>query len=612
MIQKKRHLRYSLWSNLRYYARAVAQYQPNLYWHLLLYIVTMVVINLIGAALPVLVVSLLGQTGHFNTYVLMACGVAVTLALLHWTNGWADNRATTSSIIPRTRLTQQLNDHIMAIDYAQLERPKIQELVDQARENGVSMTMSGAQAMFYGIREIAVAGVSLTIFAATLSAFSPIIFVLAGAAALVSYFALQGYRQWYAANVYISGKLAHRQNYLSRNAYEVANGKDIRLYAMQGWYHDHLTQLVHDRNAWTRADSRHLMFANLLSGTAGIGRDGIALVYLVQRILARSLNVGQFTLFFSMLSQFGTLTQQLVEGIDILSKASIDLQELREFLDMPVEDDYASLPLTVQSALAKRPIAIIFDHVSYRYPEAQRDTLSDISFTLHAGEKLALVGINGAGKTTITKLMMGLIHPSAGRVLLNGIDAAQIPTAQQFALFAPVFQDTQVLALPLAQNIALSDPADPERLQASIKAADLTTIVDQLPKGTKTPMTRYIDMDGTEFSGGQAQMLMLARALYKQAPVLILDEPTAALDAIAESELYQKYAQLTQGKSTLFISHRLASTRFCDRIIFLENGHIVENGTHEQLLAKHGRYAEMYHIQSRYYQKNTGEAVSND
>ena len=203
---------------------------------------------------------------------------------------------------------------------------------------------------------------------------------------------------------------------------------------------------------------------------------------------------------------------------------------------------------------------------------------------------------------------MGLLHPTEGTITINGLNANLLPLAARFALFAPVFQETIVLAQSLADNVAMTNQPDLKRVTQALKAANLETFVDTLPQKTATPMTRYTSDDGVDLSGGQAQKLMLARALYKDAPVLILDEPTAALDAIAENEIYQDYAQLAAGKTSLFISHRLASTRFCDRILFMDHGQVLEAGTHDQLMAKAGHYARMYQIQSKYYQPNVKEA----
>ena len=242
------------------------------------------------------------------------------------------------------------------------------------------------------------------------------------------------------------------------------------------------------------------------------------------------------------------------------------------------------------------------EDVSFRYPYASKDVISHISLTIRPGEKLAIVGSNGAGKTTLIKLLCGFLDPTEGRVLLNGEDIRQYNRRDYYDLFSAVFQDFSVLEASVAENVAQrADNIDMEKVQACLERSGISETVAALPNALETKIGRQVYEDGVELSGGQMQKLMLARAFYKDAPIIVLDEPTAALDPIAENEIYLKYNEMTEGRTALFISHRLASTRFCDRILFLEQGHIAEDGTHESLLSLGGKYAELFEIQSHYY-----------
>ena len=214
------------------------------------------------------------------------------------------------------------------------------------------------------------------------------------------------------------------------------------------------------------------------------------------------------------------------------------------------------------------------------------------------------MGLNGAGKTTLVKLLCGLLDPTEGRVLLNGQDIRTFDRAEYYRLFSAVFQDYSLLCTTVAENVAqTASNIDEERVWKCLQKAGLTEVIQALPQGIHTHVGRDVFLDGVLFSGGQTQRLMLARALYKGSPILFLDEPTAALDPIAEDDIYRKYSAMTEGKTSLFISHRLASTRFCDRILFLDQGKIAEEGTHEMLLALGGGYAKLFEVQSRYYQE---------
>jgi ATP-binding cassette subfamily B protein len=246
------------------------------------------------------------------------------------------------------------------------------------------------------------------------------------------------------------------------------------------------------------------------------------------------------------------------------------------------------------------------DNVSFRYPGTDKEIIDNMSLTLRPGEKIALVGLNGAGKTTFVKLLCGFYDPDEGRVLLNGIDIRQFNRQEYYDLFSAVFQEMSLLDLTVAEHVAQTAVnLDMDKVANCLEKAGLTAKVESLPLGVQTHVGKIAFLEGVEFSGGEMQRLMLARALYKDGPVLVLDEPTAALDPIAENDIYMKYNEMTKGKTSLFISHRLASTRFCDRILFLQDGVIAEEGTHEQLLNLGGEYAKLFHVQARYYQKGS-------
>ena len=241
-----------------------------------------------------------------------------------------------------------------------------------------------------------------------------------------------------------------------------------------------------------------------------------------------------------------------------------------------------------------------FHDVSFSYPGTNIPVLEHVTLSFAVGEKTALVGRNGAGKTTLIKLLCRLYEPTSGYITLNGIDIRKYSYKEYTQAFSVVFQDFHLFSLPLDENIAAGTEIDEAALQSSLAKVGLTDRVQQLPQGVRTRLYNN-NGSGVDLSGGEAQRTAIARALYKDAPFVILDEPTAALDPIAEAEIYKQFSQMTAGKTAVYISHRMSSCKFCDRIIVLDHGRIAEDGTHDTLLANHGIYANLYETQAQYY-----------
>ena len=378
--------------------------------------------------------------------------------------------------------------------------------------------------------------------------------------------------------------------------------KDLRLFGMRDWIDEIFKKTMLAYQAFHKRAQNVYIWGRIADIILAFIRNGAAYAYLIYLVLNNSISASEFLLYFSAVGGFTGWINGLLGGFTAMHRQSLDISSVREFLEFPETFLFEEGEQVEKDTGAGYEIRL--DNVSFRYPGAEQDTLKNINLILHPGEKLAVVGLNGAGKTTLVKILCGLFDPTEGRVLLNGKDVRGFNRRSYYELFSAVFQDFSLLAGSIAANVAQTDDTiDMERVKDCIRKADLAAKIESLPNGYETLLNRSVYDDATELSGGETQRLMLARALYKDAPVILLDEPTAALDPIAEADLYHKYRAMTDGKSSVYISHRLASTRFCDRIVLIAENRIAEEGTHEELLKRGGKYAKLFAVQSKYYRE---------
>lgn len=455
--------------------------------------------------------------------------------------------------------------------------------------------------------------------------------------------ALKGYRK-YRETIWETDS---RVEYFFQRSTSATDGKDIRLYRMEKWFVDVMKTLVQRRmKVWKRVEMYY--FLPHLSDTIwSFVRDIIAYTVLVTQFLAGELNATTFTFYLGIITGFagwlngGNMGDGFVRANSEMIRCNWGINDYRSFMDLPdskhntdkenqerkADQEETSKTLyqkndTDQEEISKtiypqdgtdqteKGVTLEFKNVCFRYPGAEHDVIHNLNLKVKAGENIALVGVNGAGKTTLVKILCGFYHPNKGQILINGREISDYPETEYRKLVGAVFQDMMVMATSVAENIACEkqENIDEQKLRQAMRLADIEDKIRSLPKKEKTAVTNFLDKDGVSFSGGELQRILLARALYKDAPLLLLDEPTSALDPLAETAVYEQYHRLSQGKTTIFISHRLASTKFCDRIIYYENGQVKEDGTHDELMKENGAYAGMFEIQSQYYNEKGGDS----
>ena len=396
----------------------------------------------------------------------------------------------------------------------------------------------------------------------------------------------------------LSGKFEYFYK-LSKNA---EASKDIKLYGFSDYLvktaADFIYQIEHINAKYTKQSAAISGVRALLN----LVRELVAYAYLTYLVLKNRLSVSEFIFCFGIITGFSNWIMNLVFSFMEISRCCTDCALYREFVEESVSEGKPEVDFgEVRS--------IEFSNVFFTYPASDTETIRNMSFKVNKGENIAIVGENGAGKTTAIKLLCGLYYPSEGDILINGRSSKEFSSDSYFDLFSAVFQDYCFMPMTIAENITAEQSYDKERLFAAFDKAGITDKINSLSEKENTLMVKDLYKNAADFSGGEKQKLLLAKAVYKNAPVLILDEPTAALDPISENELYLKYNELTEDKISFFISHRLSSTRFCDRILFIKDGAVAESGTHEELMAKKGAYYRMYQTQSMYY-REMGVAVN--
>lgn len=448
-------------------------------------------------------------------------------------------------------------------------------------------------------------------FAGILLALEPLLILFLCLTTVISFLLNRRVSKWIEINTDEKAGYEKQMQYVIRTADDITAAKDIRLYRMKTWldgiYEKNLSGLL----GWYRRYTARLFKASAADSALVLIREAVTYGWLIAMTLNGRITVAEFVLYFNAVAGFSTWMSSLLGQITVLQRLNYAMNRFRSYLEYP--DHY--LRENGRSVDDRtEPKEIVLRRIRFRYGESGQDVIRDLSLTVKPCEHLAVVGLNGAGKTTLVKLICGLTEPTEGTVLYGGTDIREFDRNEYYGLFGAVFQDHSLLPVTVEEIVGEDDPVNIDRSLAEkcLRQAGLWDKICSLPDGMKSRYGRSFWDDGVEFSGGEIQKLLLARALYRNSPVIVLDEPTAALDPVSENRLYEIYNEIMKGKTTVFISHRLASTRFCDRIVLIDHGQIAEEGTHEELLAKKGKYYELFETQARYYREDPDGEVTGD
>ena len=560
--------------------------------------------------LPSLVVSEVTGSRTLR-HAMLSVGIVMLLTMLGSVTVDALGHIRNSALrIYRTKMTALVTEKQLSMFYQTYEQKQVRDLASRAVTatqmwDGVQPLTDMVCSSFDIIENL----IGYMLFGSVISLASPWLVPILTVAPVVNLLSVRAYNQWEYAHRDKMTDLNQKLDYVGNLPDHLSAAKDIRIYSMATWLRECYRDLTSQQTKWDRLTVKRRFLSRIADLIVILVRDGGAYALLLHMFYRGEIRVDEFVLYFAAVSSFATWVGGIISSWNTVHTMSLKLCDFREFIDYPEHDGNGTAKAADHMGAVPE---IEFRNVSFRYDGADQDTIHNLSFHIKRGEKLALVGANGTGKTTLVKLLCGLYEPTSGEIFFNKTALTDFKRQDYYRLISPVFQEVQTAFFSLAETVSGKSTAntDLEKAKLCMRQAGLGEKIDALPDGIHTKLNKKIHKDGTELSGGEAQKLMLARALYKDAPLLILDEPTAALDPIAESRIYAGFNDMTKGKTALFISHRLASTSFCDRIILLGNGGILEEGTHQELIAANGKYKELFDIQSCWYRDDM-EGVEN-
>jgi len=599
-------MRYSLVSNMIYVYKESFSHSKTIKIYLIVNFITKILTPFLATLLITSVIYALTSGKGLPYFLYVIIGLTVATLLVESLYYWSLTMYTFENIYTRmSRFFLFLSDHQLSTDYQNIEPKSKRKLISKAFA-AVGSNIFGIELMLRNVPLLVINVTGMIFYGGLVAFYVPIVLVVLFAMTVINFTLTK------RANTYMESRRDDINNHDQQKYYlteDVTNsnyGKDIRLYKLKDWFNNILIAITKERVIIAKKIEKRYILANVSNSIFLLIRDFIVFSLLISFVLNGDIDLTTFTFLTGIVAGFTLWLNGFVEASNNLRSSTIAVNEFRQCLDTENQlnhdegRDISNLNI---------PCSIEFNNVTFTYPDAQNPTIEHLSFSMKPGEKVALVGDNGAGKTTIIKLLTGLYKADEGKILINGYDIHSFNIYDYISLFSVVFQDSEPLALTIENIITCqrSNDVDKERLYDALEKSGLKEKVLSLEHKENTYLTQMFDLTGIRLSGGETQKLMLARAIYKNAPLLILDEPTAALDPLAEERLYLLYDKFTENSTSLFISHRLASTKFCDRVFLLEQGKIIESGSHDELIKLDKKYKETFDIQAIYYKENHNE-----
>ena len=602
VFNERKRRKYGLISNYIYNMKAAKDWDKKLFWGQIAVFIPTVAASLLGAWLPSRLVFDLTSQISLSKLILEIALISFALWVCNASANVITEYCSFKGHFIQTYYAKKYVRKVMDVDYDYLEDEAYQKIYGNAWR--VAKFGQGVSAAMMSLSSFIASLAGVLIYGFILAQRSVILLLTLSVSLSISLYLLSFARKKHAFYYEKLQLSARKEGYITTNATNSAAGKDIRLYRLMDWFLEKYDASLKEMGNIYGTIHNWYLFRNVSHAFLQLLMDGAAFGLLVVMLTKGTLTTAQFVFYVGIVSGFSLYFESMLRAVMGFSNTSASISYMREFLE--TEDTWKredGIGADKLAAFQKDAVKVELRNVSFTYPGKKEPTIKNINTVISPGEKVALIGLNGAGKTTLVKLICGFYHPTEGEILINDIPASAYTRDEYYSLISVLFQDSTFLARTLDENLTGQNVEDIDRARLSyaLKLSGFQSVYDALPEKGNTLLVREVNEGSTDFSGGEKQKMLFARALYQNAPLVILDEPTAALDPIAENELYLNYGKSMENKTSLYISHRLSSTRFCDRILLLEHGEIIEEGTHESLLAKKSRYAELFEVQSQYY-----------
>ena len=591
--------KYSVFQNFKYWIGATKKGYPKLLIFCGLLVAVNTVVPVITTFLPKVVIELIEKKENIS-YLLIITGIlTLSLAVFSGIQKYLRQLVYWNKFKMNAFFLRKITRKGLTTDYRNQENEHFRKLQDEsfASCNGnfshYAMICDTSVQFFSNLLGfLAFMGILITL--------NPWLILFIIGTTLIAYFLNRKVNKWVEKSIDEKADYEHVMQYVISASDDIQAAKDIRIYNMAAWLNKVYEKNLRGLTGWYRKYTAKLFGVAAADGVVTLIREGITYLILLKMALAGDISVAEFVLYFNVVAGFSTWLGSLMGQISTLERLNLSMNRFRSYLEYP-EEYLREEGDPVNDHETPKEIEI--KDLSFRYNRDGENVLKNMNLKITPGEHIAVVGLNGAGKTTLIKLISGLIEPTEGEVLYDGKDIRKYNRTEYYKLFGAVFQDFSILPTTIREIVAerTEKDIDEKKVENSLKQAGLYEKVAEFKEGLESKYDRSFWDGGVNFSGGEIQKLLLARALYRQSPIILLDEPTAALDPVSENKLYETYNDVMSGKTTIFISHRLASTRFCSRIVLIEDGKIIEEGTHDSLLAKKGRYYELFETQAKNY-----------